>query len=323
MLQQRDHIIGKRTSLFFGIASAFLLAYIGARFFKSLFAGLLAALIFLSNNITIPAFQQVLVDSMCVFFSLLTLIILAFLLDRIRESDRLIGPENKRALLLSVLLGFAMSLALGIKPVTLPVLAVFFSAFALSFVAAKRRADRLNLFASFTVAIISFCMVFILLFPTLWLEPLTQLGKMAQFRNNYMTIQNTVQEYPISSHQQRMDLIIGRGIFLDYELSDSTQIFYAFALLTGLYHASKKAVGELRTRGICGYFFVFLSWCIFTFLINGINQNMNWTRYYIPYVACASMMLALGVSRLSKLAHKKMKQYSPAFIRRLLFSHLI
>ncbi len=110
-LTQADYHVGRVVMLCFGVGAALLLLTLIYIVTSNLWPGLIVALLFLGNSVTIPVFQQVLSDSVCSFFALLVILFLIYLLKNIYSDWTL----NRRSILYSVALGLFLGLAMGTK----------------------------------------------------------------------------------------------------------------------------------------------------------------------------------------------------------------
>ena len=291
---------GRRTMFFFGILSIILLVAVGASAYKDLFIGLLAGMIFLDNKITVPAFQQVLIDSICCFFVLSALLALFWLFRELSSMKVL----TKKIVHLSVLEGVLLSLALGTKFITMymvvAVMLVFIAYMIFVSVKARKIKDRLfagrmaSLFGSLGIIFISAFDLFVLLNPFLYRHPIGNTLIMFKHRVSFMHLQASVQSEAIHSFSDRISTIFSKGILLGYPFPNMVaQLLYLGSFILGGWVIIKRSVGELF-RGTFGAPTIVLLWTLTTFIVNGAIVNMEWDRYYIPFAMCTALIVALG-----------------------------
>ena len=300
----QDYKAGRMTIFIFGILATALLVVIGAYAFKYLFIGLLAGLVFLSNNVTIPTFQQVLPDSICCFFVLSSLFILFRLFRELSIRESL----QKKIIGLAVLEGLFLSLALGTKFITtyMAVAVVFVFMTSVSFEIAKSRKTKNEFFPRRIVLRISILIIilayafafFVLLNPFLYPHPIGNALKMARFRFTFMEMQSRVQGPAINSFSERIRVIYREGILLGYNFHNLLEeLIYIFVFLVGAITLIKKSLDELSKGPLGSYAIVFL-WVATTFIVNGLMIHMQWERYCIPFVMCTALILGLGVEKI-------------------------
>ncbi len=303
----QDYQVGRKTVFVFAVSAAALLVIIGSCVFKDLFAGMLAGLVFLSNKLAMPGFQQVLIDSICCFFVLAALGILLLLF---RELSIREGP-HKRVIMLAVLDGLLLSLAVGTKFITAYMagaVAVVFTAGILLEAAtsrktqngfpARRIALRAGIFAVISAAAVCF---FVLLNPFLYPDPAGNALKMAGHRLMLMEIQSRVQLPAIHSFLERAETIYRGGILLRYNFHNPVwEFLYVSVFIAGAAVLTKRSMRELSAGLMGGYTIVFL-WVMTTFTVNGFMINMQWERYCLPFAMCTALIFALGAGRLIRI----------------------
>jgi hypothetical protein len=303
-LTVQDYRVGRKTIFFFAVLASAILVIIGSCVFKDFFAGMLAGTVFLSNNLALPGFQQVLIDSICCFFVLATLCILLLLFRELSIREGL----HKRVIVLAVLDGLFLSFAIGTKFITASMAAavavVFMAGIVLEAVKsrktqnrfpAKRIALRVTIFAIISVVAFSF---FVLLNPFLYPDPIGNTLKMAGHRLILMEIQSRVQFPAIQFFSERAQTIYRDGILLRYNFHNQVwEFLYVFVFIAGMAGLIKRSMREL-SAGLMGAHTIVLLWAVTTFTVNGLMINMQWDRYSLPFAMCTTLIFALGAGRL-------------------------
>lgn len=291
LFSREDYRVGRITVFIFAVIAAVLLIIIGTCVFKSLFAGMLAGVVFLSNGITIPVFQQIFVDSICCFFVLSALFILLRLFHELSIGEKL----QKKVIALSVLEGLFLSFALSTKFITMYMAAAVVLVFIMSILFGRRVILRVGILILILASAFAF---FVLLNPFLYPNPIGNTIKMAEYRHTIMKTQSRVQWPTIGSFSERIRVIYRDGILLRYNFHKLPEkILYLFVFIVGAGTLAKRSLNEL-SAGRFGSHTILLLWIAATFIVNGLLVNMQWDRYFIPFAMCTVLILALGAERI-------------------------
>jgi len=312
-ISQEDYAVGKRVSLFFGFGATLLMIALCARMLGSLLAGLVGAVVFLSSSVTLPVFQQVYVDSMCSFFVFLSVLTLM----RLSKETEFRAGRNGRATatiaFYCALEGVFLALAVGIKFINIyaAVLAalVLLLSMALDLFWSRREgvlslSRLLSTHAARLATTTGFALtVFLLLHPTLYPDPIGNISKMMEYRANYMKIQSIAQSPSVQSAQQRLELIYRKGVLANIRLNGLEAFAYSIIFLAGVWTALKRSLREVGGRWV-GPYTILLLWASTTFTVNGLGINMDWNRYYVPFLMCTCVFLGLGAKAVLKSLEK-------------------
>jgi hypothetical protein len=299
-LNPEDYMVGRKTAFIFAFLTATLLVVISAYALKSYLTGMMAGIFFLNNKVSMSTFQQALPDPICCFFVLLALLTLFPLF---RELGLKWGSK-KKLIILSVLEGLFLSLALGTKFITtymaVTVVVVFMTSILLDVINSRktgggfpmrRVASKVSVLTLISASAVTF---FVLLNPFLYPDPIGNTLKLINYRLTCMEIQSRVQTHPINSFSKRIGTIYRKGILRGHWFHRlHEKILYIFTLITGAGFLTKKSLDELSAGSIGAHTIVFL-WMSTTFITNGLMINMTWARYYVPFIMCTALTLALG-----------------------------
>ncbi len=314
-LKQEDYIAGRTVSLLFGILAIVVLASILTIYFNDFRAGLFASVMLLMSDIIVDIFITVLVDSICLFFSLMSLAILIAIFDRLK---RRMGPGNGRILWpdkLTVLLGVAegvtIALAVGTKPITAYVVFLVWGVFLAGMLssAIHLRSD----FARMKTAIASQCallivinMTFIISFigvnPFLSSHPVDNTVYWLDFRKTVQEVHPAIFPGKMMSFPHKIGEIYVHGAVKASSVksqSDLSAIANILCIMIGMWFVLDGAIDEHRRAKFIGPYTIILLWFMSTFAVNGWGISMaDWWRYYIPFIACSAFAKGLGISRL-------------------------
>ena len=300
----QDYGIGRMTVFLFAILATALLVAIGSYVSRYLFVGILAGLVFLSNNVTIPAFQQVLTESICCFFVLSSLLILFQLFRELSIK----GGSRKKIIAFSVLEGLFLALALGTKFITtymaVTVVLVFMTSVLFEVIQSRKTRNefltkQIVLRVSLLILILASAFAFfVLLNPFLYPNPIGNTLKMAGHRLTFIKMQSRLQSSALHYFSEKVGTIYREGILLGYNFHNLLEkLLYIFVLIVGAGVLIKKSLNEL-SEGSLGLHTIVLLWVAATFIVNGLIIHMSWARYYIPFVMCTVLVLALGAERI-------------------------
>jgi len=308
-LDGEDFRICRMTVLLFGVLATGLLIMICFHISRNIIASMFAGLLFVTNHVTIPGFQQALIDSFWCFFVLLSLVLLFRLFLEIERRQ-----AWRRIAMFAVLVGVSLSLALGTKLIA----AYMAVTIALSFLAnmlliireanslgeALPTKDLLVRTGAFALIAISSGLVFILLNPFLYHDCISNGLVLFHHRRNIMEIQAAVQFPAIHSILERLEAILRYGILLGYKvdgwLGGLFAVGYLCTLGIGLKEIVQNAFNELSRRQIGPHALV-LIWITTAFVMIGYTVNMQWERYFLPMVMCTVLVFGQGVATILKL----------------------
>ncbi|MFH1403243.1 MAG: phospholipid carrier-dependent glycosyltransferase [Candidatus Altiarchaeota archaeon] len=332
-LDKVDYDVARRVMLLFGVSTSLLLTLLCSHYLNRVFSGLLAATVFLSNGITIPTFQLVLLDAMCCFFILLSLISLIELSGKLRRycttnsSSSLGGKRLWEVAVLSIVTGFLLSLAVGTKfisaylVVTVVVVFIVKMFFEHGMVGPghgehNRLLRMASLMGVFVLVFTSAFAFFVLMNPFIYPSPIGNTLKLFNNRLDSMALQERVvgevsmphmilfgeletkqiiKDVRIRSLSHRLRLLYSKGLLLNHRFQvPFYELIYVFLILAGLSHIIRESCGEL-SEGFFGNHSVVTAFIILTFLVNGTFMNSDWDRYYTYFAVCTCMMLAFGV----------------------------
>jgi hypothetical protein len=303
----RYYLPARKTAFFFTVLTTMLLITLSAKFLDSAFTGILAALIYLTNNVTIPRVQQALVDSMCTTFVLLSLTTLIILFNMLKGYDNANNQYRKNILRkkiipLALLEGLFLSLAVGTKFLTtyMPVtVAAAFTLNTLIQIKSQRKKEALLNIVILATITTTALTLFILGNPFLYPHPMENTMKMLEYRLNMMDVQSSIFRTPMNSPSNRINVVYEKGILLKYRFNPVERLGYIIILLTGMLFLIKKTSSELSARFL-GPHAIIILWTATAFIVNGSIVHMEWDWYYIPFALCTSIILGLGVETIIK-----------------------
>jgi len=311
-LTLEDFIICRKTVLLFSVLSVLLLTIYCYKLYPHLLAALVAGNLYMLNTLTLPTFQLVLVDPICCFFAILTLLLLTTLIENL--------DDGGKTLYLAIGTGCSLGLALSVKFTTVYILAVTVASSILTtFMGAVRPSgskpkDITRRFTAVSIAFVCAWALFVLSNPFLYSDPLGNTYKMIDHRAKMMGLQSSIVQHSIDSIGQRLSLLYHKGVLLGYDLSLPFELVYVAILLQGILYLLKKSRHELTDYSV-GRYTIAILWIACTYLVVGYGIHMDWDRYYMPFVMCSVTAFALGlgqtIDRTSILTQKIKAQYSP------------
>ena len=310
---KRDYHAGRVGMLMVGVLATGLLIVMVSFVLKNIVLGLLSGLIFLNNSMVVPTFQQILIDPICCFFILSSLLVLFWLFHELFINERL----RSKIILLSILEGGLLAFAVGTKFITTYMIVtvglVFITSILIEIVKSWKLMKPLLirpiiLRLSILILIgLSTGIFFVLLNPFLYHNTIDNAIKMAQHRFIFMEMQQNIHFASIRNFEERIATIYEWGVLLDYTFHNIFEfILYNIIFLVGLVVLVKRSLDELVACFI-GPMTIVLLWVAASFVINGSMIPIQWERYYIPFVMCTCLILSLGLAVLMKAIGRAIK----------------
>ena len=320
-LDQQDYKLCRRAVFIIGLFATALLIIIGSYVFKNIIPGLMAGIFFLTNHTVIKVFLLALVDSMCCFFVLSSLLVLFWLFHGLKTKG-----SKRRVVAVSILEGLLLSLALGTKLITTYILVTVVLVFVASilfeiFKSVKAKNDIPVKIISVRVALLSLILTcafsfFVLFNPFLYRDPIGGIIKMDHHRMMLMQMQSRTQSGGIKSFSQRISAVCKNGILMG---NDNLNIFesfsYFFIFVVGLGVLIKKSYGELCT-GFLGPPTILILLIATTFILNGAMIHIKWDRYFIPFMMCVSLIIGSGTSEMLDLLVVRLIKFKDYLFKR-------
>ncbi|MBD3388190.1 MAG: phospholipid carrier-dependent glycosyltransferase [Candidatus Altiarchaeales archaeon] len=279
---RRDYRIARETAYFFAVLSALTIMAISYRVYPHPLTSIIAGQVFLANGVAVPAFERVLSESICTFFTLTTLA----LVMKLGESR----SKRKWAFLAGVSLGMALSTKFT-TAYMIPVAAVA--------LLLDRKTEKRELVGAATILALSATISFLLLNPSLYPDPVGNTAWMVSHRAKMMGIQSGVQPEAIRTLDERVRLIIGKGVLMDSSESMTIQGMHIILFIWGLRHIYAKARVEFAS-GRMGRHAVASLFIASTFIVVGASIHMDWQRYYIPFMLCSVIAFSAGLGQAIK-----------------------
>jgi hypothetical protein len=301
-LTMEDYKACRWTSFAFAMAATALLSIVVFALSRcNLSASLFAALIFLTNDVTMPGFQQALNDSMWCFFTLSCLLIL-FQLFRVLNGTL----QWHRIMLFSVLVGLLLDLAIQTKLIAAYMAATVVISLAGSFVlggisnfqAGRTILGKKEFASAVALTAISFVSLafFVFLHPFLHHDTIHRIQMLKDHRDVIMQVQAATQGPAIGSMTELVQAHVRHGILLSYEFDDAPGLLllYAYMLVVGLALLVRRALGDARC-GVVSASGVACAWILAAYLVVAPKIHMDWERYFLPFVMCSTVLMAIGV----------------------------
>ena len=302
LFDKDDYHAGRVMVLFFGVLTAVLLAVMASAAFRNLFACVLAAAVFLGNGTVGGSIKMIYCDSVCALFSVTTVLALIAALNALRRTE----APPLRALAWSLGAGVSLGLALGTKFIDMYVAAAMALAYGASLASVgwrwREKSSRRRVMATLrsgAVALIGAVVAFVGLNPFLYADPVDGTLWMLRHRLITMAAQAAVQSpaFP-SGARQRAWLVIRHGILFQPDAGPALQVLVAGLFLAGFFALARDAWRELARGAGAGPSTVMLCWAGAAFLLNGGLINMDWGRYYMPFILATALLVARGVDDL-------------------------
>lgn len=318
-IDRNDYHICRLTVLFFGLLTTGLLIWISFHLSQNWAISMFAGWVFINNRVTLPGFQQVMLDSFWCFFVLLSLF---FLFNLFRE--RFSSPINGRIVWLAILEGAALSLAMGTKLIAIYMVITvgisFLAMMVLTIYRAKKAGREFpmeNLVIQITVFVListSAGLIFILFNPFLYHDFISHGLKLFHHRDCIMQIQSAVQGPAIHSFSERTGAIFRFGILMGYNVDGTFNrlcaLGYIGILVIGLKKLAHNASVEFSGEKL-GLYSIALIWILCAFVVIGASVSMQWERYFLPLVMCSVVLFALGLTKIfefgTQASHKRVK----------------
>jgi hypothetical protein len=293
---ESDILFARKVIFSFAVLSMILLIFIIYFITRNFLAALITGLIYINNDIVLPAFQQVLSDSVTSFLIILNIYLMILLFH---NHEKIFSKKGK---MLSIFIGISLSLAIGTK-----FYAIFLAFFVFLIYIYKiiqsfyfKQKNTFYWIQSFIIIILTSIILFIILNPMLYFHPFENGQKLVNNRIYAMNIQNLVIDKAITSISQKISVIIKYGIFLGYDFNTIEGIFmiiiFFFLFTLGIW---KLLICFLNEYSKCcvGPYTIILLWIVSTFIINSLGIHVIWIRYFIPHVICTVVLFGLGISK--------------------------
>jgi hypothetical protein len=301
-LTAEDYKTCRWTGFLIALAAAGLLSATTYFLCRNVSASILTAIVFLTNGVTIPGFQQALNDSIWCFFAMVCLVLLFVLAKSLNA-----GCSLRKSVLFAILLGGSLALALQTKLIAAyMVVVIALVALASIILASWCRPDEtttgrtrsiVRLLTAYFVTFASAGAIFVLLNPYLYHDTLARVGILARHRTAIMQMQSAVQEPAITSTSELLEAIYRHGILLNFEFrgAPALLLLYAYMLIVGIALIQKNSFNEIR-RGAIGPHAIAVAWILSAYAVVGPRIHMDWERYFLPFAMCTAVALSVGAA---------------------------
>jgi len=293
-LHERDYILGRMISFFFGLLSAILLAFLCHLIRPGLFTAFLACELFLLNGITVPLFQMVLVDSISCFFILLAIISLVFAF-----SEKPLFPAGHEPYYTRVfaffLSGVFIGCALSVKFTAVNIVALV-SVLVVPYFIVRGGKKR----HSYKMVTLMFLLVFasvgtfLVLNPFLYSDPAGNTARMINHRLMIIQAQSRIPPFH-ETLETRAWRLLKWGVLLGFNMSPPVAFVYLVVFATGLGYLAKGISGEMA-NGIIGVFTVVSLWMVLTYLVLGLGMSSSAIRYYVQFSMSSAIIVSIGTA---------------------------
>ncbi len=300
----QDLMNARKTTYFFTILSSIILIMISHRLCNDINLALISGIIFYKNDIMTPFIQLAIVESIYIFFILLSLMTAIKLFDNIKEYQKN-GKNRNQTLFYTIILGISLSMAIGVKFITIYLPIAIFLTFLLQYKynleqenknLKKNNKNKQTIRLTFVILCLIATIVLSLIIqnPFLYENPIQNTYTMISHRLMMSKSQAASFGDPMRHIQNRIYFIIEYGLLLGIK-SSLVSVLLLLVIFYGVYYLVKKT--RLETRQV-GAFTIILIWILSTYMILGSTIHVNWRRYFIPFALCICILIPLGLKNL-------------------------
>jgi|GEM_PF-4370669 len=302
-LDNSHFMVGRKTMSFYSLMAVCMLLIVFTRYLDDPLAGAVAAYMLLANDIADLVFDSSIMDAICTFTAYLSLVALLWTLSILSK-----GPKGPHVIAASAASGAAVAIATSSKLLNVYAGAAVLAAYSLLWAIKEKQGDKRGArmaALAVTVLLLSSYACLVLL------NPFTQYDIIGNtyvlFKSRYDTMGVYSLQYKDALYQNPVEKamhIYRNGVLAGQPMSAFTQLVYMSFYIGGLFIMVKNARKEM-TAGHVGPYSAILVWVIVTFGVNGWGINLNWPRYYIPFMMSSVMVFGIGFSKALRLALKE------------------